>query len=308
MIVKQRLRARRAMPWVVLASALAACGGKAESERQSGNQGGSPSTGGTATGGSGGSAGTATIGGTSFGGRGGTGGATGGGGGRGGSAGSAGDAGNATGGTSAGVGGGEPGGAPSGGEGGSGDCDGVDVCALRGEACCIPNVDCVSAESNCLFEVLAARTFGAYGYADLVQRIAALPQDLLVSFTLDDVDWVATDPFPSGRIELHMSAEFGAAWGAALDMADTNPFRVSCDGQPLFVGEIYMREGAAAFDSPVIHVAIDEGEPLILRLGARMPSWFPGAGPVALESRQRLDRPELRAALCVHGALRDLDP
>lgn len=252
-----------------------------------------------------------TTGGSSFAGEGGTEGAAGGTGGTtggtgSGRGGSGGDAGSAAGGSSSGAGGGEPGGAPAGGEGGGGNC--VDVCALHGEACCIPNVECVSSESNCLFEVLAATVGGTYPYDELEQRVLALPQDLLLSFTLDDVEWVAAEPSPAARIELHMSDELADRHAATLAAAFSNPFRVSCDGQRLFVGMFWMLEGAAYFDSPVLHVAVDEGgERLILRLGALMPSWQRAAVTVPVESRQRLDRAELRAALCLHGPLRELD-
>jgi hypothetical protein len=273
-----------------LACALA-CG---ESERRGSGDGSS--------GGLSGSAGAVTTGGSSAAGSNGTGGSTmGGDGGAGGSSGSGGTAGDPAGGTATGGEAGATGGSSAGGEGGGGNC--VDVCALHGAACCIPNVDCVSTETSCTVEVLAQKisTFSE-------QQVAALPQDLLLSFTDADIVWAATEPAPAARIELHMTPELAALHGEALEGADHSPFRVSCNGQLLFVGVVYMLQGAALFHLPVLHVALDEGEPLILRLGARQPAWLGLGGPVTLESRERLDRPELRAALCLRGPLRELEP
>jgi hypothetical protein len=256
------------------------------------------------SGGSGGNAGTAATGGAA--------GSTGIGGTSGGS-GSSGDAGEAQGGSSAGDAGAPTGGTSTGGtstggaggEGGATDC--VDVCALHGDACCIPNVECVSSASNCLFELLAEHFTEVYDYAELEQRMTQIPQNLLLSFTLADVDWAAADPAPAGRFELHMTRELAQLYGTALTSTFNNPFRVSCDGQQLFVGLIYMLQGAAAFDSPVLHAERDEQGALILRLGARMGAWLFDV-PANIEARERIDRPELRGALCLKGPLREVEP
>jgi hypothetical protein len=184
----------------------------------------------------------------------------------------------------------------------------VDVCALHGAACCIPNVDCVSTETSCTVEVLAATINSFSDYATFEQQVAALPQDLLLSFTDADIVWAAAEPTPAARIELHMTAELAALHGVALDQADHSPFRVSCNGQALFVGVVYMLEGAALFNLPVLHVELDGEDPLILRLGARQPSWLGLGGPIARELRERIDRAELRAALCLGGPLQELEP
>jgi hypothetical protein len=299
---RQNAVAWRLLPWIALAVALGACG-KAKSERRDGARGGTTSTGGMPSGGSGGNAGTPATGGSSAGSSG-VGGTSGNG--SGGDAGepqggSAGDAGAPTGGTST-------GGTSSGGEGGEGggtEC--VDVCALHGASCCIPNVECVSADSNCVFDVLAEHFNSAYNYAELEQRISEIPQDLLLSFTLDDVEWAAADPAPAARIELHMSMALSQRHGTTLTSTYNNPFRVSCDGQELFVGLFYQLEGAAAFDSPVIHADRDEQGQVIIRLGARMGAWLFRDAPE--ESRLRVDRPELRGALCLQGPLGEVtDP
>ena len=296
---RRSARAWRLAPWIALGIAFGACG-KAKSERRDGARGGATSTGGTpSSGGSGGSAGTVATGGSAAGssGIGGTSGS-----------GSSGDAGESQGGSSAGAptGGTATGGTTSGGEGGEGggtDC--VDVCTLHGESCCIPNVECVSSDSNCVFEVLAEHFNSAYNYAELEQRISEIPQDLLLSFTLDDVEWAAADPAPAARFELHMSMALSQRHGTTLTTVNNNPFRVSCDGQELFVGLIYMLEGAAAFDSPVIHADRDEQGQLIIRLGSRMGVWLFGP-PMEEESRLRIDRPELRKTLCLGGPLREV--
>jgi hypothetical protein len=180
------------------------------------------------------------------------------------------------------------------------------VCALHGAACCIPNVECVSAETSCTVEVLAAKVSTFTDYATFEQTVAELPQERLLSFTDADVVWAAAEPAPAARIELHMTPEMAALHAATLESADFSPFRVSCDGRPLFVGMVYLWYGAAAFDLPVLHVILDEEDPLILRLGARQGTWA-GFGSASPESRQRIDRPELRGALCTRGALRELE-
>lgn len=250
-------------------------------------------TGGSSAAGSNGSGGNAATGGSGNGGDGGSGGDAGDAG-----ATSTGGQGGATGGTSA-------GGTSPGGEGGGGSC--VDVCALHGAACCIPNVECVSAETSCTVEVLAGIVITFGDYAMFEQSVEALPQDLLVSFTDADIARAAADPAPAARIELHMTAEFDALHGEALSRAYNHPFRVSCNGQRLFVGIIYMVEGAAALNFPVLHVARENDE-LVLRLGARLGAWPGTIGTVDAEARQRIDRAELRGALCLRGELGELDP
>jgi hypothetical protein len=67
--------------------------------------------------------------------------------------------------------------------------------------------------------------------------------------------------------------------------------------------------GAAALDTPVLHEARENGV-LILRLGAYQSAWV-GMGvdqPATSPLRERIDRSELRAALCRRGVLHVLDP
>jgi hypothetical protein len=290
---------------VLVASALAygvACDGESRSEGRDGAGGESSTTGGRATGGSGASSGTATTGGSPTAGSNGAGGsATAGSGGTSGAGGSSGTAG--VGGTPAAGEGGATGGTSAGGEGGAGNC--VDVCALHGGACCIAGVECVSTQTSCTFEVLAALVITFGDYATFEQTVAALPQDLMLSFTDADIQSAASDPTPTARFEFRMTRELALLHGEDFERAYNHPFRVSCNGQPLFVGVFYLLEGAAFLDLPVLHVDL-EGDALVLRLGARMGAWPGIGGTVPLEARQRIDRAELRSALCLSGPVSEL--
>ena len=222
-----------------------------------------------------------------------------------------------------GTGAGGRGGTVSGGAGGSaaggtftdgGSSDGasgcIDVCALYGEACCVWSDPCLVPTSGCTFDVLAASVDTTYEYADLETKVAALPQDISTSLTDQDIAWAAADPRPAGRIELHLTDAAASRCGTILDGAiGGRVFRVSCGGQSLFVGVFYLVYGAAALNTPVLHEARENGV-LILRLGAYQSAWMgvslalPGTSPL----RERIDRSELRAALCRRGVLHVLDP
>ncbi len=73
------------------------------------------------------------------------------------------------------------------------------------------------------------------------------------------------------------------------------------------MGLLYLKEGAAAINAPVLHPSQAADGSLILQLGAWQGAWsFVTAGTV--EARERIDRPELREALCVKGPLSTLTP
>lgn len=182
---------------------------------------------------------------------------------------------------------------------GAGDC--VDVCELRGEACCLP-LSCVSADASCKLEVFDQQVSITHEYAPLEQLVATLPESFLASISTADVTSSAAEPFPSSRIELRLSAVASSQYGTALEGALLHPFRVSCAGKRLFVGLVYQQEGAAALALPVLHVARGDDDIIALRLGAWQSAWlFSGnAGDVA--ARARLDAPELRATLCLNAA------
>jgi hypothetical protein len=199
--------------------------------------------------------------------------------------------------------GGMTGGTSAGGEGGAGNC--VDVCALHGAACCIAGVECVSTETSCTFEVLSAIVITFGDYAAFEQTVAALPQDLLLSFTDADIQSAASDPAPTARFEFRMTGELALLHGEDLERAYNHPFRVSCNGRPLFVGVFYRLEGAAFLNLPVFHVEL-EGDALVLRLGATMGAWPGLGGTVDVEARERIDRAELRSALCLRGRVSEL--
>jgi hypothetical protein len=200
----------------------------------------------------------------------------------------------------------------SGGMGGNsmGGTDGcIDVCALYGPACCIGSGACIQPGGSCVVDVLSAAFTPPYQYPDLETKIASVPQDVLVSFTDTDIAWAAADPAPTARIEMHLTSQASSLYGTALDnLRDGHPFRVSCGGQSLFVGVTYIIYGQAAINTPVLAVARDVDNLVVLRLGAWEGSWYTAslAGPPG--ARERIDRPEIRAALCQRGALRELDP
>lgn len=183
----------------------------------------------------------------------------------------------------------------------------LDPCALGGPICCAPDLGCAKPGESCVFDMLAGSVSSpglAYTYDTLEQRIAALSQEITVSVTDSDIEWAATDPSPSARIEMHLTAIASAQKGSLL--AKSGPFRFSCDGTPLYVGQFYMLEGAAALATPVMHFAYDADNTVILRLGAVQGAWYTNFA--SQESKQRIDRPELRRLLCQRGDLRALAP
>ncbi len=197
------------------------------------------------------------------------------------------------------------GGEDNGGAGGAEGC--LDVCALEGEACCFDGAACVRPAGGCKIEVLAAVVSVTKDYAALEQRVGALDPEVLVSLRDPDVTSAAVAESPASRLELHLSAQ-ASATAAALTQAYLHPFRVSCDEESLFVGVVYSQVGAAAIETPVLHVSQSADESLVLRLGAWEGAW---QGPSQLKDAQllaaRLDRAELRAAFCRDGVLSKLD-
>jgi hypothetical protein len=127
-----------------------------------------------------------------------------------------------------------------------------------------------------------------------------------VSFTDADIEWAAAEPAPASRFEMHLTSQASSEYGALLESTDLHPFRFSCDGQELFVGVFYLIYGAAALNTPVLHVELDADDLVVLRLGAWQGAWLiPAEGNP--EARERIDRPELRAVFCQRGALQELE-
>lgn len=187
----------------------------------------------------------------------------------------------------------------------------VDVCAREGDACCFEGAECVSPRGSCTIDVLKATVPILKDYASLEPRVSELDGELLVSLRDADVVAAAIEEPLAKRLELELSAQASSAAQALLE-AHLNAVRVSCDGQPLFVGVVYPELGAAAIETPVLHVSErasgDDDARLVLRLGAWEGAWMGldvhGGGE---EFKARLDRPELRAALCRRGVLSALD-
>jgi hypothetical protein len=189
-------------------------------------------------------------------------------------------------------------GGSSAGAGGESNC--VDVCA-HGPTCCVPA--CVTADARCVIDVFDTMlSSGIHGYTGLEETVASLSQSFLASVSTADIEWAGADPSAAARIEMRLSPAASELYAAALEGADLHAFRLSCDGEELFVGQVYMLEGAAALDTPVLHVARDADDKVILRLGAQQGAWALSA-ETPLAARERLDHPQLRATLCLAGAL-----
>jgi hypothetical protein len=184
----------------------------------------------------------------------------------------------------------------------------VDVCELYGPPCCVWSEACIEAEESCVFEVLSARVDVIYEYQDLEQAVISIPQDVLVSFTDTDIEWAAAEPPAASRIEMHLTPQASSLHGAVLENASLHPFRISCGGESLFVGVIYEMIGAAGIRTPVLHVARDSVDNVVLYLGAWQGAWVASMSMEYTAARDRIDRSELRAVFCQRGALRELDP
>jgi len=189
----------------------------------------------------------------------------------------------------------------SGAGGTGGSCQ--DLCTETAPACCTEPLRCVESIPTCRIEFLTDRVDTTYEYADLEEKIAALTGGVALTITSDDIEWAAADTPPSPRFEFRLSAEASLRYAALTDLAYSHPFLVSCGNQALFVGITYMFEGAAALRTPVLHVEETETGAFRLFLGA----WQGAAGLETstgdVAARQRIDRPELRAAFCGRGIL-----
>lgn len=152
--------------------------------------------------------------------------------------------------------------------------------------------------------MLATRLDVIYEYADLQAAIAALSGVVEVTIPLSEVERAAADPPPAARFELMFDSAASAEIGALASLSG-HPFRLSCDDQELFVGVIYPRGGAAAIETPVLHIETSEDGSPVLWLGARQGAWIP-VGTGNQELRERIDRAELRAGFCARGILGEL--
>ncbi len=195
----------------------------------------------------------------------------------------------------------------AGGSAGASDCQ--NLCAPGAPACCTPELECVSHVPSCRIDVLVGRVGTVYEYSELEKKVAPLTD---VAFTLADTDieWAVAEAPLAKRIELHLSRAASQAHLDALTTpgTDTQPFRFICDDELLFVGVIYLIYGAAALETPVLHVDDVDHDALVLKLGAWQTAWLlkDAAGPEEL--RALIDRPELRATFCARSALKVLEP
>jgi len=198
--------------------------------------------------------------------------------------------------------GGEPwGGADSGGASG---CQ--DLCTQDAPACCSEEFRCVSSVSHCRIDVLAASVSISSEYADLERKVAASSGDVAVSVSDTELEWAAAEPPAAARIELRLNQHASSAKAAALASPQIHPFRVSCNEQTLFVGQTYLEYGAAVLRTPVLHVEQLADGIVELRLGAWQGAWAGFELTDGQLERERIDRTELRSALCARGVLNEL--
>lgn len=296
-------RVWRAALSAYLAGALASCGGTTKMAQPDATGGARSGNGGRSTNDAGNSSGGSV---SESGGAIGAGGST--------SGGRVGSSGNAAG-AAPGAGGTSSGGAPATGGmstatgGVSTDDAGVDLCKMYGAACCVPAIREVDAHSTCTLDVLTATVDVIYEYADLEKKVASLPDQVVLSVTDADVVWAGAGPPTAARIEMRLTQAASARYGTDLQHAILHPFRLSCNGKELFIGVVYEIYGAAAIRTPVLHVAIapNSGD-VILRIGSFQGAWMGLMAGDDAESRERIDRPELRATFCQKGALHEIDP
>jgi hypothetical protein len=191
------------------------------------------------------------------------------------------------------------------GNGGAAPCR--DLCVAGAPECCLPALRCVETVPSCRIDVLSENLGVVYDYAELEAEVATLSPDFIVSIADEDIAWAATDPLASERFEFRLDAAASVLHGAVLSTIHGHPFLLSCDERVLFVGLGYMREGAAAIRTPVLHVEEASNGAVTLLLGAYQGAWYGfGSGNGDLVLRERIDRPELRTALCARGILNKL--
>lgn len=190
--------------------------------------------------------------------------------------------------------------------GGSNAC--LNLCKEDTPACCTPGLECVRAVPRCRIDILEGNVDLTSKYADIAPQIEPLFGDVLLSIPDEAVALAAADPSPAARFEFTLSERGTELYAAALKTLYTQPFRLSCDDETLFVGLIYNRNGAAALSFPVLHIEQTEGGPVRLLLGATLGEWTGLHGFSAEEDKQRIDRTELRATFCARGILAVLEP
>jgi hypothetical protein len=151
----------------------------------------------------------------------------------------------------------------------------------------------------------AIRVFGkrvdtTYDYAGLEKKTQHLATaDARVTLTEEDIEVYRVEEAPSSRIQLTLTAAATKRWqGTLAAVTDLHPFHVALDGKRLYVGVVYTMYGAAALDTPVLHVK-DESGRVELRIGSHQGAWMGwGKGDAS-----RIDAPEVRDLFRDRGAL-----
>ncbi len=147
-----------------------------------------------------------------------------------------------------------------------------------------------------------------YAYAELEARHGTCGLgECLATLTEQDVAAYVAARAPDGRVELELTAGASEALrarapeGRAAELFGEGPFAVSLDGRRLYLGQCYLRMGAAALRYPVMHVEDEDGR-VRLRIGDVQGRWAAGVagGP---EETSRMDPPELRALFAGLGKL-----
>ncbi|MBX3129181.1 MAG: hypothetical protein KF718_20860 [Polyangiaceae bacterium] len=119
-----------------------------------------------------------------------------------------------------------------------------------------------------------------------------------------DMARAAVGPAPSAMIQLELTAAASARFRSAFpQFSETLPFRVLLGGEEAFIGVLYTAIGAAAIQTPVLHVvAPGQAGPVSLVLGAQQGVAYGVSSP---EAAARLDTPQLREALRARALLQE---
>jgi hypothetical protein len=191
----------------------------------------------------------------------------------------------------------------SGGAGGT--CQ--DLCTDEAPACCTEPLGCVESIPTCRIDIFAEFVSIPSDYEELQSEVATLTGGIEISIPSAEVEWAAADAFPSPRFEFRLTEEASVTHTALKELYETRPFRLSCNDRELFVGVTYMLIGAAAIRTPVLHIEEAESGAIRLLLGAWQGAWGLTSSTGDVTLRERIDRPELRAAYCGRGILDELE-
>jgi hypothetical protein len=160
-----------------------------------------------------------------------------------------------------------------------------------------------TAPTHFALRIYGKRVDVKYQYADLTAAAGDLAsQEPVVTLTEEDVAAFQADAAPSSRMLIGLTDQSSRRWSAALaGMKDTQPFTVSLDGRTLYLGVVYTMIGAAAIQTPVLHIQDNKGR-MELRLGAWQGAWYGmGRGDAS-----RLEQKDVRALFEKRGVLSTL--